>query len=103
MSERPRIDLDGVDLHDPRNDKMVLAIFRYRTTQGLILLVPESAEVLVPWNQIQNANLDLANGQITVELEPSYVDGENWLRGATTLTGQWIDRFTLDENVLGNL
>ena len=103
MSERPRIDLDGVDLHDPRNDKMPLAVFRYRTTQGLILLVPESAEVLVEWKNIRGARVDLQSGNVAIDLNESYVEGENWLRGATTLVGKWIDRFTLDESVLGAL
>jgi hypothetical protein len=103
MGERPRIDLDGVDLHDPRNDKMALAVFRYRTTQGLILLVPESAEVLVEWKNIRGARVDLQTGNVAIDLDESYVAGENWLRGATTLVGKWIDRFTLDESVLGAL
>ena len=103
MSERPRIDLDGVDLHDARNDKMPLAVFRYRTTRGLILLVPESAELLVEWKDIRGARVDLKSGNIAIDLLESYVEGENWLRGATTLVGKWVDRFVLDEDVLGAL
>jgi len=103
MSERPRIDLDGVDLYDPRNDKMAIAIFRYRTTKGLILLVPESAEILVDWEHIRGTHLDLKSGNLTIDLDEAYVGSNNWLRGATSLVGKWIDRFTLDESVLGAL
>ncbi len=90
---RPRIDLDGVALHAEGNPHMVVAIFRYRTTDGLVLLIPESADVVVPWAQVKAASLDLASGDVRVQLDERYVRGENWLRGATTLVGKWMDRF----------
>ena len=95
MKERPRIDLDGVSLADEQNPHMVVAIFRYRTTDGLILLIPESAEVLVPWAEVERADLDLRSGFLRLGLSASYVAGQNWLRGARLLTGQWTDRFVM--------
>jgi len=92
---RPRIDLDGVALCDERDPHMVVAIFRYRTTEGLVLLVPESADELVPWSEVRATTLDLKSGTLAVELEPAYVGARNWLRGATRLTGRWTDRVLL--------
>jgi hypothetical protein len=98
---RPRIDLDGVPLQDETNDKMVLAVFRYRTTEGLVLLVPESAELLVKWTQVSAAEIDLINGTIRVEFDPGFVAKEHWLRGATTLVGRWMDRLEIGAKDLG--
>jgi hypothetical protein len=95
MKERPRIDLDGVPLTDEANPHMVLAIFRYRTTEGLILLIPESAEVVVPWGEVEAAELDLRSGLLRVGLKSDYVASQNWLRGAKQLTGRWTDRFVM--------
>ena len=95
MPGRPRIDLDGVALHDEANPHMVIAIFRYRATEGLVLLIPESADVLVEWSHVKEAALDLANGAVRVRLDPAWVPSQNWLRGATTLLGRWMDRFTM--------
>lgn len=95
MNARPRIDLDGVALHDERNADMIVAIFRYRTTEGLLMLIPESADVLVPWNAIEGATLDLVTGAIEVRLSESYVTNENWVRGARVLSGKWLDRYTM--------
>ncbi len=95
MQGRPRIDLDGVALVDERNPHMVVAVFRYRTTEGLILLVPESTDVLVPWARVESAILDLARGKVEVRLDPAYVATQNWLRGARVLGGIWLDRHTM--------
>ena len=95
MKERPRIDLDGVSLADDQDPHMVVAIFRYRTTDGLILLIPESAEVLVPWSEVESADLDLRSGFLRVGLSAPYVASQNWLRGARVLTGRWTDRFVM--------
>lgn len=78
---------------------MVVAIFRYRTTEGLVLLVPESADVLVPWAHVKAAAVDLAAGTLRIELEPSYVDRQNWLRGARVLVGSWTDRFVMGSSL----
>ena len=95
MKERPRIDLDGVSLADEQNPHMVVAIFRNRTTDGLILLIPESAEVVVPWSEVERAELDLRSGFLRVGLTSGYVASQNWLRGARLLTGRWTDRLLM--------
>ena len=96
MQARPRIDLEGVHLQDERNAYMVVAIFRYRTTDGLLLLIPESADVLVPWENVTAAELDLVTGRVRVSFKPAYVASQNWLRGAVTLVGEWTDRYTMN-------
>lgn len=95
MNRRPRIDLDGIPLTDEDNPYMPLAIFRHRTTEGLVLLIPESAEVLVEWAAVQEAAIDLATGAIRISFERDYVQGQNWLRGARTIVGSWLDRYVL--------
>lgn len=92
-NSRPRIDLDGVALNDEANPHMVVAIFRHRTTEGVVFLIPESADVLVPWSQVEEASLDLATGAVRVRFAPGYVREQNWVRGAKTLVGKWMDRF----------
>jgi hypothetical protein len=95
MTPRPRIDLDGVSLVDEAKSPMVLAIFRYRTADGLALLVPESADVLVPYAEVEEASLDLVAGTIRIVFRASYVERQTWLRGARALTGTWTDRFVM--------
>lgn len=95
MTRRPRIDLDGIPLTDENNPYMPLAIFRHRTTEGLVLLIPESAEVLVEWAAVEAAAVDLATGAIRISFHPDYVAGQNWLRGAGTIVGSWLDRYVL--------
>jgi hypothetical protein len=95
MQTRPRIDLDGVSLVDEDGSSMVVAIFRYRTTEGLVLLIPESADVLVPWEHVEETLLDLKGGTLRVRFANPYVDRQNWLRGARTLVGNWTDRMVL--------
>jgi hypothetical protein len=95
MTGRPRIDLDGVSLVDEKNPPMVIAVFRHRTTEGLVLLVPESADVLVPWEHVTETTLDLRAGTVKVVFVPEYVERQNWLRGARTLVGSWTDRFVM--------
>jgi len=92
---RPRIDLDGVSLVDETAPPMVVAIFRYRTVEGLVLLVPESADVLVPWEHVVSASVDLASGRVVVELAAAYVERQAWLRGARRLVGTWTDRLVM--------
>ncbi len=100
MAGRPRIDLDGVSLADERDDTMVLAIFRYRTTEGLVLLMPESGEFLVPWSALEAADVNLPTGGLTVRFKPDYARGKAWLRGATVLTGRWVDRLQMEASEL---
>lgn len=94
MAGRPRIDLDGIALSDPNNPYMTLAIFRHRTTEGLVLLIPESAELLVPWAAIERADVDLLKGSVRIELKAQFLATQSWLRGARTLGGEWLDRYT---------
>lgn len=97
MTQRPRIDLDGVTLHDANNPYMPLAVFRFRTTEGLVLLLPESADILVPFTQIDEATLDLKKGELRIRLSESYLAKESWARGAKELVGEWLDRFVRRE------
>ena len=94
-SARPRIDLDGVALVDEHNPDMVVAVFRYRTQEGLVLLVPESAEVTVPWSAVEATTLDLRSGLLHVALSEPYLARQAWLRGARRLVGRWMDRVVL--------
>lgn len=96
MQARPRIDLEGVALTDERNPYMVVAIFRYRTTDGLLLLIPESADTLVSWSDVEEAALDLKTGRVRLRLSEKVVASENWLRGARVLVGEWTDRFKME-------
>jgi hypothetical protein len=93
---RPRIDLDGVSLADESAPQMVVAIFRYRTVDGLVLLVPESADVLVPFEHVEHAAVDLVSGRVTLRFAEEYVARQSWLRGARRLTGAWTDRVVYD-------
>ena len=97
MATRPRIDLDGVTLRDPGSAGTAIAIFGRRTTDGLRLLIPESATFVVPWTAIREASLDLATGCLRLGFENAYVKANNWLRGAHTLEGQWLDRHVVTE------
>lgn len=72
---------------------MPLAIFRHRTTAGLVLLIPESAEVVVEWKDVESASIDLAKGTVEVVFSDDLVGSANWLRGAKHVTGEWLDRY----------
>ena len=95
MSERPRIDLDGVALSAAGGDGATIAVFRHRTRAGLVLQVPESAEVLVAWEHVELAEVDLRSGRVRIVLTPERVARDGWLRGAGTLVGRWVDRIEL--------
>ena len=94
MTGIPRIDLTGVALLDQNDPTTAVAVFRYRTTNGLILLMPESAEFLVPWDAIEQAQLDLMSGHVRIQFTAAYATSHNWLRGGRSLSGSWTDRFT---------
>jgi hypothetical protein len=98
---RSRIDLDGIPLTDPTNPYMTLAVFRFRTEEGLVLLIPESAETLVRWAHVEQAAIDLVAGRVELSLRPDFVAGQSWLRGARQLTGEWLDRQVLSAKSLG--
>ncbi|MGE0706512.1 MAG: hypothetical protein AB7N76_17660 [Planctomycetota bacterium] len=99
---RPRIDLDGVALLDPAGGGgPAIAIFRYRTTAGLVLLIPESADFLVGWEHLDEVVLDLASGALRVRFAEAYAAEQHWLRGARVLEGRWTDRCKLEPSALG--
>jgi|GEM_PF-2023616 len=96
MKSRPRIDLDGVPLVDPdKQNANALAIFRYRTTDGLILLMPESADFTVSWDHITECAIDLVSGDVRVAFDAEWAGRQNWLRGGHQLVGQWTDRYVM--------
>ena len=92
MKARPRIDLDGVPLSGEGTDGDVLAVMRYRTTDGIELLMPESGDFPVPWSAIESANVDLAAGTIRIAFDQEWAASENSLRGSRVLVGTWTDR-----------
>ena len=92
---RARFDLDGIPLHGETQTNMVLAILRHRTTSGLNLLMPESGDFVVEWQNITSASADLSAGQIRIEFKASFAAEQNWLRGETVLLGPWMDRFQM--------
>jgi hypothetical protein len=95
MDRRPRIDLDGVTLSNPDGPSAAVAIFRYRTVEGLVLSMPESADIVVPWGEVESAALDLATGKLTVRFTESFARRANWLGGVCALEGLWTDRLTI--------
>lgn len=95
QTQRPRIDLDGVSLSSASDPDMIIAIVRYRTTAGLVLLLPESADVVVPWAALEEASLDLRTGAVRVGLAAGFVADNGWTRGARVLVGRWLDRYTM--------
>ncbi len=95
MAERPRIDLDGVTLSDPDGPSATVAIFRYRTVEGLVLSMPESADIVVPWAHVTRADLSLVDGQLLVSFSQQYAARAHWLGGVCHLRGRWTDRMTL--------
>ena len=95
-SQRPiRIDLDGVALDD--EDGRTTAIFRFRTTSGLLLSLPESADVMVPFGDLAEASLDLASGKVRVRFTDEAGPRHRWLGRARTLLGTWTDRQVLTQ------
>jgi len=95
QTQRPRIDLDGVSLNDEANPFMTIATFRNRTTAGVVLNLPESADVTVAWSDIEEARLDLGTGELRIQFRPEVVASSAWMRGARVLVGKWLDRFTM--------
>lgn len=95
MSQRPRIDLDGVSLSDPDDPLMPLVAFRFRTKEGLLFQIPESGELLVAWTNIESANLDLGQGRLQIAFRPQFAASQPWLRGTRVIAGDWLDRYQL--------
>ncbi len=92
-SERFRLDLDGVELKD--GNGRVVCILRWRTVKGLVLRLPESVDVVVPWRLVQAAQLDLGQGTVKVAFAPAAKAELSWLQGSTELGGEWTDREVL--------
>lgn len=93
--QRMRIDLEGVALKSPQG--RVMCIFRFRTTDGIVLAIPESVDVTVPWSAIKEAILDLANGQIKISFHPELETRPRWLGEVDVVEGEWTDRQILSE------
>jgi hypothetical protein len=92
-SDRFRLDLDGVELKDPTG--RVVCILRWRTTQGLVLRLPESVDVVVPWRLVEEALLDLGGGSVRVRFPAAARQELTWLGHWTELAGEWTDRQAL--------
>lgn len=88
-----RIDLDGVPLDD--EDGRTTALFRFRTTAGLVLSLPESVDVTVPLADLDEASLDLLTGSLSVRFAEPAARRHPWLGRARRLTGTWTDRTLL--------
>src|SRR5262245_21585299 len=95
MDRRPRIDLDGVTLSNPAGPSAAVAIFRYRTGEGLVLSMPESAGIVLPRDDIQSADVDLASGKLSLRFTEAFARRANWLGGVCALEGRWTDRLTI--------
>lgn len=91
---RLRFDLDGIPLDD--EEGRTTAILRFRTTAGLVLSLPESVDVTVPWGDLAEAAVDLVRGRITVRFADGAAGRYRWLGAARTLSGAWTDRQQLE-------
>lgn len=90
---RMRIDLDGVPLLDEAG--RVVCLFRYRTAFGLLFGLPESGDVTVSWQEIENASVDLNTGKITIRFTAEASTQHRWLHGCLVVFGDWLDRRVL--------
>jgi hypothetical protein len=93
--QRMRIDLDGVPLKSPQG--RVLCMFRFRTTDGIVLAIPESVDVTVPWSAIKEASLDLILGHISIHFHSDASSRPRWLGEVDIVIGEWTDRQLLSE------
>ena len=91
---RLRFDLDGIPLDD--EEGRTTAILRFRTIAGLVLALPESVDVTVPWSDVEDASIDLRRGRITVRFADAARARYRWLGAARTLSGAWTDRQQLE-------
>ena len=102
MDKRPRIDLDGLTLSAAKGPSATVAVVRYRTVEGLVLSMPESADIVVPWEMLKRAELDLVSGELSVEFVEAYAENANWLGGLRELKGRWTDRLRLRQADVAN-
>jgi len=91
---RLRFDLDGIPLDD--EEGRTTAILRFRTTTGLVLALPESVDVTVPWGDLAEASVDLSRGRVTVRFADAARARYRWLGAARVLSGAWTDRAVLE-------
>jgi len=91
---RLRFDLDGIPLDD--EEGRTTAILRFRTTAGLVLALPESVDVTVPWADLAEASVDLSRGRVTVRFADAARARYRWLGAARVLSGAWTDRQVLE-------
>lgn len=91
---RLRFDLDGIPLDD--EEGRTTAILRFRTVAGLVLALPESVDVTVPWRDLDEASVDLARGRVRVRFADGAGARHRWLGAARTLEGAWTDREILE-------
>ena len=91
---RLRFDLDGIPLDD--EEGRTTAILRFRTTAGLVLALPESVDVTVPWGDLAEASVDLCRGRVTVRFADAARARYRWLGAARVLQGAWTDRQVLE-------
>jgi hypothetical protein len=89
-----RIDLDGIPLND--EDGRTTAILRFRTTRGLVLGLPESVDVTIPWSDVEEARVDLARARVIVRFVPDAGRRHSWLGSSRVLSGAWTDRELLE-------
>jgi hypothetical protein len=90
---RMRFDLDGIPLDD--EDGRTTAILRFRTISGLVLALPESVDVTVPFSDLESAAIDLVTGRIHLRFSEAGRKRHPWLGAAMVLTGPWTDRSEL--------
>lgn len=91
---RLRFDLDGIPLDD--EEGRTTAILRFRTKVGLVLALPESVDVTVPWGDLAEAAIDLQRGRITVRFADAARARHRWLGAAQVLSGTWTDRTEIE-------
>ncbi len=91
---RLRFDLDGIPLDD--EEGRTTAILRFRTTSGLVLALPESVDVTVPFGDLAEASVDLVHGRVTVRFDDAAAARHRWLGAARRLVGAWTDRQVLE-------
>lgn len=89
-----RIDLDGIPLND--EDGRITAILRFRTTRGLVLGLPESVDVTIPWADVDEARVDLVRARVIVRFVSDAGRRHSWLGTSRVLSGAWTDRELLD-------
>jgi len=85
-----RIDLDGIALDD--EDGRMTAILRFRTTGGLVLGLPESVDVTIPWVDLEEARVDLLRARVIVRFVADAGRRHSWLGMSRVLSGAWTDR-----------